>query len=293
MQIFKDTCKYLKKSFWFLAIVAIVPSIILSFFAKPFSNITFLPSLFVGRTDYNFTEVFMLMFTPIYGASVFEGLIGHVVFFVSLWLACVVGITMVDKHLKTGELTLKVEKYNVASYLLPVLLSLVIWAVVYLVAIVAQSGLLSLIHYICGVTPPSAIDCILSTLVSLLIFVGILYGSIYLMFVPLNMVYYGYGPREAILESSRLVSDKPGNMVSGFIIPITVLIVINLIFSLVTSLLTTYAGMSMTARYWIDYVFSVATHLMIIVYLIAYVIVAFYNLSNLERRDIKRYQRRR
>ncbi|MCH5163844.1 MAG: hypothetical protein J1F36_02380 [Clostridiales bacterium] len=292
MAMLEETLKYLKKSFWVLAFVAVVPALIISFFAKPFSSITFLPLLFVGQTDYHFSEIFMMMLTPISNASFWGGFVGNVLFFVLFWISCVLGVCIVEKHLKTGTLTPKTSAHQFFSYVLPILLALIMWSALYLVSAVAQSGFISLIHFICGVTPPSFIDCLLSTFISILVFGGVMYCSIHLMFMPLIMVYYGYGWRESLVESLRMTSKNYKDVLLGFGLPMVIIIGVNFVLSLVTALLIRFANLSEVARYWIDYIISVATHIMIIVYLIAYDVVAFYKLSGLERRDIKRYERR-
>ena len=293
MAMLEETWKYLKKSFWVLAFVAVVPALIISFFAKPFSSITFLPLLFVGQTDYHFSEIFMMMLTPISNASFFGGFVGNVLFLLLFWISCVWGVCIVEKHLKTGELLPIINMHQFFSYVLPILLALAMWAGLYLVAAVAQSGFISFIHFICGVTPPSVIDCILSTLISIFVLGGVMYCSIHLMFMPLIMVYYGYGWKESLVESLRLTSKNYKDVIVGFLLPMVILIGVDFILSLVTALLIRFANLSEPARYWLDYIVSVATHIMVIVYLIAYDVVAFYKLSGFERRDIKRYERRR
>ena len=292
-KMFEETYKYLKRSFWLLAFVALLPSIGISFFVKPFSSITFLPSLFVGRTDYDFFEIFMTMLTPIYNASFFGGAIGYIIFFLFFGLAGIWGICVTEKHLKTGELSLKVSKHQFLSYLFPVFFALLLWSLLYLISVVAQSGLISLIHYICGVTPPSFLDCFFSTLVALAIFYVLMYCSIHLLFLPLIMVYYGYGWRESFVESIRLTSQNLKSVFTGFIVPLLILIMADAVLTLGTALLTRYVGMSETAKYWIDFVISVLIHTVTIVFLFSYDIVSFYKLSNFERRDIKKYERRR
>ncbi len=289
----KETCKYLKKSFWLLAFVALLPSIGISFFVKPFSSITFLPSLFVGRIDYSFSDIFMMMLTPINGASFWGGLIGHTIFFICFGIACIWGVCVTEKHFKTGELSLKVSVHQFTSYLFPVFLALAMWSALYLIAAVAQSGLISLIHYVCGVTPPSFIYCFLSTIVSLAIFYGVMYCSIHLLFLPLIMVSYGYGWRESFVESLRLTSQNFKSLMTGFFLPLLIFIFADAVLTLGTALLSKYAGMSAAAKYWIDFIISVVIHTLTIMYLFIYDIVAFYRLSGFERRDIKRYGRRR
>lgn len=292
MAMVKDTLKYLKKSFWVLALNAVVPALIISFFAQPFANITFLSMLFVGQTDYYFTDIFMMMLTPISGASFIAGFVGYIAFFIFFWLGCAGGICIVEKHLKTGELSPLIGKHQFFSYLFPVLIGLAIWAVLFLVSTVAQSGLISLIHFICGQTPPSFWDCFFSTLVALIMFAIVLYLSVHIIFLPLIMVYYGYGLRESFVQSIRLTSNNLKQMVIGFIVPLFVIMGAEFLLSLVTALLKRYAGITEAARYWIDYCISVVMHITIIVYLIAFDMIAFYKCSNFERRDILIHNRR-
>lgn len=293
MALLGETFKYLKKSFWILLLYAIVPSIVISFFVKPFSSITFLPTLFVGQTDYDFIEIFAMITSTIVDVSVFGDLIGGIVFFVFMWIAAVLCLCVAEKHLKTGELSLKISKNQFFTYAFPIFFSLVLWIVLYLVCLAAQSGFISLIHFVCGVTPPTTIDCILSTVVSLLIFTAILYCSVHLLFLPLITVYYGYGLRESFVESLRMTSDNMRTLLLGFLVPMLVAIIADVILSTITALLAGYAGMSLAAKYWIDYIISVITLALIIMYLVAYALVSFYKLSGLERRDIRKYDRRR
>lgn len=289
----KETCKYLKKSFWLLAFIALIPSIGISFFVKPFSSITFLPSLFVGQTDYDFSDIFIKMLTPINNASFIDGLLGYLIFFLCFGIACIWGICVTEKHLKTGELSLKVSKHQFLSYLFPIFFTLAIWYALYLIACVAQSGIISLIHYVCGVTPPSFVDCFFSTIASLAIFYLVIFCTIHLLFLPLIMVYYGYGWRESFVESLRLTSKNFKSLLTGFMVPLIILILSDAILTLCTALLTKYAGMSAAAKYWIDFVISVVIHTLTIMFLFVYDNVAFYKLSNFERRDIKVYGGRR
>lgn len=284
--------KYLGKSFWVLALSALVPALILSLFAKPFSSITFLSSLFVGQTDYNFTDIFMMMLTPISGASFIEGFIGYIAFFIFLLIGCVYGGCIIEKHLKTGELRLMIGKHQFMSYLLPTFIALAIWSIMFLISAVAQSGLISLIHFIFGQTPPTFVDCFFSTLVSLLIFTLVLYLSLHILFLPLIMVYYGYGLRESFVQSIRLTTNNLRSLVLGFILPLFAVMGLNFVFNLMSALLRRYGVITETAEYWMNYIISVLFHIIIIVYLIAYDLVAFYKCSDFERRDISIHKRR-
>lgn len=291
--MFKETMKYLGKSFWVLALAALAPALVISLFAKPFSSITFLSSLFVGQTDYNFTDIFMMMLTPISGATFFEGFVGYIASFLCLWIGCVYGVCIIEKHLKTGELRLRIGKHQFLSYLLPTFIVFVIWSIMFLVSSVAQSGLISLIHFICGRTPPTFVDCFFSTLVSVLIFALLMYLSVHILFLPLIMVYYGYGIRESLVQSIRLTSNNLKSLVLGFILPLFAVMGVNFIFNLMTALLRRYAAINETVEYWMNYFVSVFIHVILIVYLITYDLIAFYKCSDFERRDILIHKRRR
>ena len=291
MTMIKDTIAYLKKSFGVLILGALLPSIIISFFARPISSLTSLPILFLGSTDYKFTEIFMHFLTPISNAGFWSAFLGYIVFFVFLWAGIVVNVSIADKHMKTGELSLKLSKHQVFPYVFSILLALVIWSIIYLITMVSQSGLISLIHYICGVTPPTLVDCLLSVAVSILLFFALMYFSLYLVFVPLIMVCYGYGFRESLVESIRLTTKNFKQLFAGLLLPVLVILIGSLCLYLVTSLLS--VKLSDAAYYWMDYAISVIAHSLIIIYLTSYALVAFYNLANLERRDKKWYEKRR
>ncbi len=286
MAMFKKTAQYLKRSFAVLALIAIVPSLIISFFVRPFANITVLPTLFVGQTDYNFTDIFMNMFSSLNSNGFWVGFVGYILFFAFLWLAGVSGICIVEKHLRTGELSPVPSKNQFFSYFMPMFYTLLIWAFMYLLSTVIQSGLISLIHYVCGETPPSVLDCILSTLIALAILALNIFLVIHFMFLPPIMVNYGYGLRESFVQSQRLTYKNLRSLFFGLIVPILTLVLIEYLLSLLTALV----NIDQTARYWIDYAITALFHMLVIVYIISYDTITFFELNGLERRDLKQYR---
>jgi len=88
---------------------------------------------------------------------------------------------------------------------------------------------------------------------------------------------YGYSFKDAFVETMRTVSKRWLSLVLGLIIPVAILTAPQIVLN----------SRLLGFRYWLQILVSIISHLLIIVYYMAYIAVSVYKINGLERRDNK------
>lgn len=248
----------------------LIPSVIACLLYEPYREV-----VFVGAFDYN----------PYIGVSKTFG----VVFgdWKYVWPAILVSITQIvavaiimsamDTHFRTGRLTLR-HPWRLINYsVFPIALGFVLMGLISIALRFLLFGLVMLVQVICrSIGLPSGVALALIAAVAFALFVlHVLIITPMLFWAPIMFV-YGYRFRDAAATSFKLISGK--KVFPSLLIPMIVCAGIQLLVRLIG------------APYAVACVVSFFVFLVTNVYVTVAIMIAFYDISGLERRDIKPYQ---
>jgi len=275
----KETFKYLKKSFFPLLVVALIPAILLGLFTSPFTFISFLP-LYYGTTDgTSFGGIFAMLLDIDSLRLIFPFIL--LAFFLILFLSY--GLGTVEKHFKTGKRGFTSPLRAMNNSALPILKTVPILLAGLMIAILLQASIVTLIrHSVSGLNyAPYFIDSILVTMVATVFYGLILMASIFAGVWTVIIQIYGYSFREAFVETVRSVRTRWFSLFFGLLIPITMLVSAQLIYNV----FLVFEDVGWES--WLQNFVSVLINLFILIYFMAYIPVSVYQLNNLDRRDNK------
>lgn len=266
----KETFKYMFRAFFVLALVCLPAAVLLGIFSKPMATLSYLVSysdIFVR----SFKDVFWMFFNR-YATVYFYPL---VLIFLSLVFCVSLALSVVEKHFRIGKLMLKAPLRQINNYVIPVLLTFTILSLIMVLYGLVQTGLLTLLHMIVsGKGYPNALTMVLAVMVSLTLFVLVVFVSCSIMYWTPMMVIYGFSFRDAAAASLRLIDHKTGSVLFGVLLPFLIVAILQSLFSFIANV---YVGCALGA----------VLYLFLIMYLVCYIMVSMFDLSDMERRDKK------
>ena len=279
MDFIKETFKYLRKSFIPLCVVAALPAVMMGVFMRPFSSVSFLPFYYTLGAA-NFSTIFWMMMTGRIELSgiLLSFVIPLILIVPVLMLGIGYGLGMIEKQFKTGKLGLTNPWRAINNSILSIIKTVPIFLVLLLLVLLTQTGILTLIR-----TWTSGLDSV--TLLGDAIAVSIVSGLFFLIKIMLLIIFgvwaviiqiYGYSFTDAFIEAIRTISKQWLALVLGLIVPVAVLIVPQIVYNMLPMF-----------WYWLQMSISILSHLLIIVYYMAYITVSVYKINGLERRDNK------
>jgi len=276
----KETFKYLKRAFFPLLVVAVVPALLLGIFTSPFTFISFLPLYYRSYYGIDFAMVFWMF---MYRTSVTR-IFPFIITFLGLMIFLSYGLGLVEKQFKTGKRGLTKPLRAINNSALAIFKTVPFMLVVLLAALFLHAGLVTLIrHAISGLNyPPLFIDSFLVTIVSIVVFALVLMASIFVGVWAVVIQIYGYTFKEAFVEAFRAVRKKWFPLFLGLFIPITVLTMAQLVYTAFLVFEGVHSGFA-----WLQGFVSVMINLFILIYYMAYIPVSVYQLNGLDRRDNK------
>lgn len=247
-----------------------VPSIAACFLSTPYWEVSFV-------TGYNFNP--FISFGELFG-MVFDDYwkyVWPVVLISTLQItASSLIMSAIDRHFRTGKMSLRSPFRLMNMSIVPILLSVLIMCAVGIVWRFVLYGLVSLAQTIAAAASfNSTATIVIITLIALVLFylhVMIIVPMLY--WAPLMFV-YGYGLRDAASYSFKMIGGK--KLFAGLIIPMFLCAGIQL--------LTGFLGAHVAVATAVNF----AVYLFTNMYVTVYVIVSFYNISELDRRDVVIY----
>lgn len=266
------TFSYMKKSFWLLALIALVPAVLFGLFVRPLGFITFVPD-YATTTVTSYADIAWLIFDRYAITYVYPIIIIFITTVVSVSLA----LSVIEKHFRTGRLMLKAPLQDINSSLFPTLKTLAVVTGIYLLWKFILSGLVTLMHFLISGsgTPNSVTVIVVSVLIAAVFLVTVFFGVPTLLWAPL-MLTFGYSFVDALIEASRMSGKANWKLFAAFIFPLVIIILLQCILELLP--------IPIVAMKAIAAVF----YLFLIMYLSALMMVAVFDLTELERRDIKK-----
>ncbi len=271
MKYVAATFSYLKKHFWLPLAVMIVPSVIACFLYSPYWEVSF-----VSAYDYYPYVPIKQSFRIIFGDP-----------WLYLWPVIVIGIfqvvgaalitSAIGTHLRTGKLSLKHPFRMVNTAIFPTALCVAIMCAVSILWRFILFGLTTLVCVIGNAAglPAGATLAVIAVIACVMFFFHVLIITPMLYWSPI-MAFYGYGFRDAAAASFKLISGK--KVFGGLFFPMLLCAAIQLLIGF------------LNVHVWITWVMDAVIFLVTNAYVPVYVVISFYKISGLDRRDVLPYE---
>lgn len=272
MLYIKKTFSYLKKSFWLLALLALPAAALMGLFLRPLSFITFIPQYVRLGAD-SFADIAWFIFAKFAVTNVYP----LILIFILLTLTCALSLSIVEKHFRVGKLMLKAPLQDINSSLFPTLKTLGVMTAVYLIWDFLMTGIITLLHFvISGAGRPNKLNVILLCIAVTALFILLIFLSLpSLLWAPLMLI-FGYSFVDAFIASTRLSGKATGKLFIGLLFPFAAVILIQ------------YAVSFIPLPQFVFSIIAAALYVLLITYLIPFMMIAAFELTGLERRDVKK-----
>ncbi|MCM1368318.1 MAG: hypothetical protein NC184_05890 [Roseburia sp.] len=271
MKYLGQTFSYLKKNFWLPVAVMSVPAIVACFLSTPFWEVSF-----VSAFDYKPYVSVSRTFRIIFGDS-WQYLWPVIVISVFQIIGAALIMSAVDRHFRTGKLSLRDPVRLVNYSIFPMFVGIMVMNAVSVVLRFVLFGFVTFTQWLFGVIGlPSGAALAAISVIALALFVVHLLIITPMLFWSQIMVVYGYRFRDAAAQSYKLISGK--GCFKGLVAPMLLCAGIQLL----VGFLDMHAA--------VGYVFNFLLFLFTNVYITVYATLTFYNLSGLDRRDVKPHE---
>lgn len=271
MNYWAQTFAYLKKHLWLPLVVMLIPAIAACLLSTPYYEVSF-----VAAFDYDPYRSIGETFAIIFGDSWRHG--WRVIVISALQVpASSLLISAVDRHFRTGLLSLKTPARLLNYSVFPIFVS---FAVMCLVSIVERFVLFGLVMLVQVIFKAASFGSVAGIAVISAIAVGLFFAHI-LIITPMLywapvMFVYGYRFRDAAAASFKLLTRQ--KVQRGIFFPLVICAGLQLL----VGFLQVHPAISCT----VNFVVFLFTN----VYLCVYVILSFYKICKLERRDVLPYE---
>jgi len=265
-----QTFSYLKKNLLLPILAMTVPAVIACFLSTPYWEITF-----VTAFDYDPYIPMGATFRIIFGDS-WTYVWPVVVIAVFQVIGAALVMSAIDVHFRTGKFSLKQPFRQINNTIFPVAASVTVMSVISIVWRFVLFGLTSLIQVIFGAAGAAggAALAVISVTAVLLFVVHVMILTPVMYWAPIMFI-YGYRFRDAAATSFKLVFGK--KIFFGLLVPMLALAAMQLIVG--------FLGVHIAALRVTGFIAALVTN----VYTTVYIMVSFYGISGIERRDLKPY----
>ncbi len=252
-----------------MAAVIAVPSVAACFLSTPYWEVSFVAT--IDNTLMRVSDTFAVIF----GDS-WKFLWPVVVVSALQIFASAFAMSAIDRHFRTGRLSLRSPWRLVNNSVFSMFLGVLIMSGISVVLRFVLFGLVTLVQAIAGAAGMSsgATLTIISVIAVGLFVLHVLAITPMLYLTPIMFI-YGYRFRDAAGMSFKLIAGK--KVFVGLMLPLTLCAGLQLLIG--------FIGVHLSIAIACNFVIFLATN----VYVIAYVAVTFYEISGLERRDVKPY----
>ncbi len=270
MKYLKKTFSYLKKNFWLPVTVMILPAVVACFLSTPYWEVSFVSA-------YDMTKLSVRSTWHIMFGDSWQYIWPVVVISICQIAGTTLIMSTVDKHFKTGKLSLRMPFRLINNTVFPITAGVVVMCVFSILWRFIEFGLTSLTLVLCDAFgfAPQATVAVIGLLAAVLFFFHVLITTPILFWAP-TMFIYGYGFRDAAATSFKMISGQ--KVFRGLFVPLAVCAAVQL----TAGFLNPYYAVSCV----VDFFVFLATN----VYVPVYVMITFYEISGLDRRDLKPYE---
>lgn len=265
------TFSYLKKHFLLPTLAMLVPAVAACFLYTPYWEISFV-SGFDFAPYRPAGETFLILFSDSW-QYVWPVLI---VSALQVFGAAII-MSALDRHFRTGSLSLKspVRLINISVF--PIAIGVVVMSVTAIILRFLLFGLVSLVQVILGAmsaAPGAALALIAAIAIGLFILHTLIIIPM-LIWAPIMFI-YGYKFRDAAALSFKLISGK--KLFWGLFLPMLICAGLQLLIGF----LQVHAAIACA----VSFVVFLFTN----VYVTVFTMIAFYDISDLDRRDVEPYK---
>ena len=270
MKYFAQTFSYLKKNFLPIFLVMIVPSAVACLLSTPYWEVSF-SAVYATEPYRTFEQTFLLIFDN-YWKYIWPVVLTSALQIVASSLI----MSAIDRHFRTGRMSLKSPFRLMNVTIVPIVFGVLIMSAVGVVYRFVLLGLVMLTQTITIAARAALIvRYIIVTVVAVGLFVLHLLTIIPMLYWAPMMFVYGYGLRDAAAYSFKMISGK--KVFGGIIVP--------LVLSAGVQLAVGFLGANAVVGTIVDFVVYLFTNM----YVTVYIIVSFYHVSELDRRDVVFY----
>ena len=271
MNYWAQTFAYLKKHFWLPLVVMLVPAVAACLLSTPYYEVSF-----VAAFDYDPYRSIGETFAIIFGDSWRHG--WRVVIISALQvLGSSLVISAVDRHFRTGLLSLKTPIRLLNYSIFPIFISFAVMCMVSIVERFVLFGLVMLVQVIFKAASFGAVAglAVISLIAVALFLAHVIIITSMMYWAPVMFV-YGYRFRDAAAASFKLLARQKAHR--GIVFPLVICAGLQLL----VGFLQVHPAISCA----VNFVVFMFTN----VYVCVYVILSFYKICKLERRDVLPYE---
>lgn len=276
MKYVKATLKYIFGHFPRIMLISVVPALFFAFFLHPDAF-----GIIVRAEDIKnvtgFIDELYLCFNP---AVTFKRPYLILIGFALLLVSVSYTMGMIEKHFKVGRLSLRSPLSNVNNCVLPVALMLLIILLAYFVYRLLLFCVLTLLLKILGMAAGNWV----SAFVWVIGFVGMLALVLILkpvLFTATTMLVYGYSFKDAMGVSLKLC-EGVGRVETDFALALP----------FVSEMLMGTLLAVFKTPFVVSAIINTVVITLMLQYVVAFSLIAMYDLAGLERRDLKKFDYR-
>jgi small-conductance mechanosensitive channel len=264
--------------------VCLPAAITLGFFIRPIAALSFLPLYFATGADAFEGMGFFGVLWQITGFTVGEFTISAVFPLILILVVCFltfcVAFSVIERHLRSGKLTLKKPLSKINDYFIPTLKVILVLGgilVLYFALVISLSTVQHVLISGAG-NPPNIGSIITSVIISLVLFFVMCWIVSPLIFMVPLMQIYGYKFGVALKNAFSYYGNNAFKITVG----------LSLVLLIGAGLQAGLSALSVYLPNAVEILLATVLHLFMLVYLVAYCMVTTFVATGMERRDIKK-----
>lgn len=269
MRYIKLGSGYFFKNSWWLFLVWLLPSIFIGFCAGPFQIIQFI-NKYPTTTISEFKDIFALIM-PFSWQNIIFVILG--ISLVSIFLSMAIG--EIENHMRSGKKNFKVMFSYVNNDVLVSFINILIIEIVYIAFTFLLGSVLFLLHLLMSglASVPTLLNSIFA--ITLCVAVLVIFVSIeatFLINIP-NMISNGYSLKEGISSTSQLMGKSTFKIILSYLAPYLFIIPI----------------ISLFAQTNVAWIGNILCFMLMCSYYSSLTMTAYFELSNTNRYDNRKY----
>lgn len=265
-----QTFSYLKKNFWLPVVAMLIPSAAACFLSTPYWEVAF-----VAAFDYAPYQTVSQTFRILFGDS-WQYLWPVVVISILQTFGASLIMSVIDRHFRTGRLSLRDPFRQINNSIFPLAVGVAVMSLLSVLWRFLLFGLVTLVQVVSDAMslPTGAALAAISVLAVGLFILHVLILTPMLFWAPIMFI-YGYRFRDAAASSFKLIAGK--KLFIGLLLPVLLCAGIQLL----VGFLQVHFAIACAVNFLIFMITNA--------YVTVYVMLTFYGISELDRRDLKPY----
>ena len=269
MRFIKLGSSYFFKNSWWTLLIWLLPSVFAGFLIGPFQIVSFM-NVYPGTAITGFSDIFTILM-PFSWLKVVFIILG--ILLVSIFLCMAIGEA--ESHMRSGKLKFKEIFSYVNNDILVTLVNILLIVVVYAILTFLLGSILFLMHLLLsGLTNAPTILNIIIAIVFCVITIVLFTFAVLLFLINIpNMISNGYSFKEGISSTMQLISKNTFKLLTAYLVPYVVIIPF-------------VSGLCRTNVLWVA---NIVCFLITMAYYSCLTMTSYYELSNTNRYDNRKY----